>query len=250
MNDLIRAFNQYFEVLAADTPELKNQVFRMRYQVYCEEIKLEGFERSDYSDGLERDEYDQRSEHYLLRHRGRNEYVGTVRLILPDLKNPKELFPLEAHAAGHFYEDAFSPHQMPRERTAEVSRLILSRSVRSRPGESDSPYSSADNIPSRRANGHRRFPHPVLGLVLAVIKLSAANGIRYWYAGMEPVLNRLLRRFGLELTPIGSVVQYHGHRQPFCGVIENVLREVYIRDPKVWALIREQGRLWPAPTVH
>lgn len=247
MNNLISAFHKYFEVTAADTPELQAQVFQQRYRVYCEEMRF--FDLNDYPDQLERDEYDGRSVHYLLRHRGRDEYVGSVRLILPNINNLGESFPLEVHAAGRFYTDAFSPAQIPRARIAEISRLILSRSLRSRPGEHTLPYGTADNIASLPPLGRRHFPHPVLGLFLAIMRISAVQGISYWYAAMEPVLNRLLRRFSVQLQPIGPVVQYYGARQPFLGVIDDVLQRTYEQSHEVWTLITESGSLWPPPRM-
>ncbi|MGH6634670.1 MAG: PEP-CTERM/exosortase system-associated acyltransferase [Gammaproteobacteria bacterium] len=250
MNDLTTAFNDYFEVVAADTQELQRHVFRMRYRVYCEELCLEGFDASAYPDGLEWDEYDQRSAHYLLRHRRRNEYVGTVRLILPNAKNPEERFPLEIHAAERLSLEQSSRERIPRDRLAEISRLILSRSLRSRPGESDSPYSTADNVPpGEQTMSRRRFPHPVLGLFVAIMRMSAQHAITHWYAGMEPVLNRLLRRFKVPLKAIGPVIQYHGARQPFVGVINDVMRETYLGDREVWSFITESGSIWPPPRL-
>ena len=35
MNDIVAAFNEYFEVIDARSPELLQDVFRLRYQVYC-----------------------------------------------------------------------------------------------------------------------------------------------------------------------------------------------------------------------
>ncbi|MGH8603862.1 MAG: hypothetical protein ACREXR_14150, partial [Gammaproteobacteria bacterium] len=70
-HDLVTHFEQYFEILRADTPDLLEQAFRLRYQVYCQEGLLPGFDPLDYPDGLERDVYDyeHRSLHCLLRHR-------------------------------------------------------------------------------------------------------------------------------------------------------------------------------------
>jgi hypothetical protein len=51
--DLCTAFNQYFELLHADSDQLREEVFRLRYQVYIVET---GFERcEDHPNGIERD---------------------------------------------------------------------------------------------------------------------------------------------------------------------------------------------------
>ena len=35
--DLATHFKQYFEIVRANTPDLLEQAFRLRYQVYCQE---------------------------------------------------------------------------------------------------------------------------------------------------------------------------------------------------------------------
>ena len=43
MNDMVAAFNEYFEVVDAYSPELLREVFHLRYQVYCIEQRAPGF---------------------------------------------------------------------------------------------------------------------------------------------------------------------------------------------------------------
>ncbi len=40
MNEVILAFNKYFRVVLADSAQLLHEVFRLRYQVYCEDTRL------------------------------------------------------------------------------------------------------------------------------------------------------------------------------------------------------------------
>jgi N-acyl amino acid synthase of PEP-CTERM/exosortase system len=100
MNDFISTFNNYFEVVPANTSELETELFRLRYQVYCLEMGWEAPCGELARDGLAHDDYDARSMHYLLRHRGRGEYVGTVRLILPNVEAPESLSPLSCMPEG------------------------------------------------------------------------------------------------------------------------------------------------------
>jgi N-acyl amino acid synthase of PEP-CTERM/exosortase system len=83
-----------------DSDPLREEVFRLRYQVYIVET---GFERSeDHPGGIERDAFDERSDHYLLRHRATGVYAATARMILPDLSAPLAPFPIERHCP--FYD--------------------------------------------------------------------------------------------------------------------------------------------------
>lgn len=248
MHDLIAAFDEYFEVISANTPELLKEVFHLRYQVYCEEVMIPDFEPKKFSNELEFDEYDARSAHYLLYHRPTGKIAGTVRLVLADPDDPNRPFPIEVFAAPYFDRSVIDPTKLPRRHVAEISRLVLAKEFRSRKGERRTPYGTPDNIRESQVGGDRRhFPHPVLGLFVAVYRLTAEYDITHIYAGMEPVLNRLLARFGLDLMPIGPVVEYHGARQPYLGVADKMLARIYKRRKDVWALLIDRGNARPAP---
>ena len=67
MASLKSVFEEYFQIVLADTPALRDTVFRLRYQIYCMET---GFERpEDFPDGLEKDAFDGRAVHSLLQHK-------------------------------------------------------------------------------------------------------------------------------------------------------------------------------------
>ena len=75
-----------FEIIRADTPELRDLAYLLRYQVYAHE---HGFEKpEDHLKEREKDDYDERSLHILLRHRRSGIVVGTARLVLPEAANP------------------------------------------------------------------------------------------------------------------------------------------------------------------
>ena len=245
MNELLEAFDEYFELVPATTNELRQEVFRLRYEVLCQEFKLSGFETRRYPDGLEVDEYDYRSVHYLLRHRPTSAIAGTVRLILVDNTQVEKSFPVEQFSV-HFNQAIVDPALLPRRESAEISRLMLSCQFRRREGENEFPFGTDRETVSMLA-GRRRFPHPVLGLMAAVSRISAENGITHWYAIMEPALNRLLRRFALQLKPIGPVVEYYGHRQPHFIKVTELLQNAYQTQRQVWELITKSGVLWPLP---
>jgi N-acyl amino acid synthase of PEP-CTERM/exosortase system len=64
---LSEKFDQHFQVELADTPASLSEALALRYQVYCLE---RGFEDpASNPDGHERDEFDERSVHAIVRHR-------------------------------------------------------------------------------------------------------------------------------------------------------------------------------------
>lgn len=254
MSDLIAAFRKYFEVVPASTDDLKNRFFHLRYQVYSQELQLPGFESSHYPDRREIDKYDQRSVYSLLRHRQSGNIVGGIRLILCDHDDPSQLFPVEEHAGNYFDSRLIDLTQLPRRTTVEISRLVVARNFRCRGkevfyahGMDDSSFDERRRESLHAPERRRQFPHPVLGLLVALVQMSVEYGTTHWYAIMEPALNRILRRFSFDLRPIGPAVDYYGVRQPYLDSMDDVLTRVFQENPDIWELVTERGKFYPAP---
>ena len=246
-------FDNYFEVVLADTPELRKEVFRTRYEVYCEERLVPDFDPDKYPRGLEEDEYDDHSIHSLLYHRDTGQIAGTVRLICCDPDNPNTKLPIEEFAEPYVERSALALDCSHRECIAEISRLLLTKNFRSRPGEYTKPYGyngvARESKAPDRPDNRRRFPHAVLGLMVAVGEMSARHGITHWYAAMEPHLNLLLRAFALDLNPIGPVIEYHGPRQPYLSDAVKLLEKTYLKKREIWDLVTKYGTLWNPPSL-
>lgn len=246
MNKLLNSFNEYFEVIPTDTPELLEQAFRLRYRSYCIEDRVPDFEAEKYPDGLEFDKYDQRSVQCLLRQKEMGFLVGVVRLVLHDPDNEEALFPVEEYAGQYFDDNVFQRQDLPRSRTAEISRLCILSEYRLRKDELNSLYGNIDGL-RHSGKDRRQFPHPILGLMVAIMRMSVQNGITHWYAGMDPKLNKRLSMLGLDLTRIGPIVSYHGQRRPYIGVIEKVMKIAYASHRDIWGLLTDEGSIYPVP---
>ena len=249
LNALLVAFHEYFEVLSANTAELREQVFHLRYQVICEELKMPGYESWKYPNAQEVDEYDYRSAHCLLRHRPTGQLAGIFRLILSDPDDPTEPFPIETCASHLFYRDKIDPAKLPRHKTAEVSRFMLAKRFRNRKGDEQHIFGSDEYVANRPIpSDRRRFPHILLGLLVGLIKLCAEQQVTHCYCIIEPALGFLLRRFKFAPVPVGPVIEYHGLRQPHFGCIPDMLARVHRQRPDLWELFTDCGRIWPAPS--
>ena len=157
--DLLAHFTKYFEILRADTPALLEEAFRLRYEVYCQEGCLPGFDPLDYPDGLERDiyDYEHRSVHCLLRHRPTGSNAGTVRLVLADPVQPDAPFPIEVAAGEHIDRDYLSKFCAARGTIGECSRFLVARRFRSRRGEQQWPDGLAEEgLDADRGSDERR----------------------------------------------------------------------------------------------
>ena len=234
MNDIVAAFNEYFKIIHVDSPELLRDVFRLRYQVLCIEQRLPGFDVSYYPEGYERDSYDDHSSHILLQHRSSGDFVGTARLILPDPMNVEKPFPIEQHT--QFDPALIDVQAIPRRHTAEISRLLIVRRLGRRRGDSDKKHQS------ELAEGNkRRFPHPILALVVGIIQMSAQHNITHCLSVMDPSLNRLLAPYGLQFDAIGPLADYHGPRRPYLIDLLRMLETTYVNNSEIWELITNYG---------
>lgn len=241
MNDITAAFHEYFEVVFADTPSLLENVFNLRYRILCIENKYPNVDAANYPDELERDEYDDRSLHLLLRHRPSNTFVGTARLICSNSSDIEQKFPVELHT--QFYS-AYADLSVPRAQAVEISRFGILSDFFKRKSDLDFAINKISKYPdiSRR----RRFPHPMLGLAVGIIQMCAKYGIYYWFSAMEPALNRLLGFYGLQLHPIGPLTEYNGLRRPYYICLLDVLERLHANHHDIWELATDNGRVWPA----
>lgn len=247
--ELSATFDQHFSVELADTSESLSEALALRYQVYCLERGFEDPARNP--DGHERDEFDQRSVHAIVRHRSSGGCIAAVRLVLSSPSAPSSLFPVEAACGDQFYAGVWERvRAIPRARLGEISRFAVSKQFRRRHTEANYIEGISPHVPYFDAGhpimNHRRvMPYVTLGLFAAVIRLSLRHGVTHWFAVMEPTLLRLLRTFGIHFPAIGPVVEYHGRRQPTLAVGTEVANRARHERPDVWALVTEKGRCLP-----
>jgi N-acyl amino acid synthase of PEP-CTERM/exosortase system len=248
MANLPELFGEYFEVLTGDSLYIREESFKLRYQVYCLE---KGFEDATaFPSEQETDQYDKRSVHGIVRHKETGVTAATVRLVLPDKDDPGTAFPVEKNCQTSIHACREILRSIPRGSLAEISRFAVSKDFKRRVGEAGTVAGIGPNPDSyfeQDPSGKRVIPHLTIGLFAAIVKNSARNNIKYWYAVMDVSLLRLLGRFGITFLPLGGIVDYHGLRQPCIGKIDNVLAGILRKQPEVWGLITENGAIWPAP---
>ncbi|MCK4842100.1 MAG: PEP-CTERM/exosortase system-associated acyltransferase [Methylococcales bacterium] len=236
MRDILDNFNQYFEMIPALSDELKEEVYKLRFQVYCNET---GFEDPALCPkNMEHDEYDDNSIHYLIKHRTSKSYAATTRLIMPDDDNIDKLLPIEQHTCIEDYEILKG---IPRENIAEVSRFCVSNKFKRRINfltgigtEEPKEVSLKEKI---------TFPHITLALIACLIKASDEQHITYWFAIMEPALLRFLSIVGIRFTDIGPVIEYHGKRKPCVIKISDLLDGVLQKNESLWNMLTDNGRV-------
>jgi N-acyl amino acid synthase of PEP-CTERM/exosortase system len=225
---LLGRFNSHFKAIAADTPSLVETALTLRYQVYCLERQFEDAGR--HAEGLEQDDFDRHALHALLIHKGRDEAIGTARLILPEPR-PDSLPILSLlRRTGIKAADFF-----PVRAAAEISRFAISKQVRRRADDND-----AD------ASAEQRSSLPALGLIQMLLRQSIDLGISYWTAVMEPRMMRMWISMGMRMETIGPLVSHHGLRQPCYCYLPEMLQAFEQLRPDNWAIVTNGGELHPA----
>ncbi|HHJ80825.1 MAG TPA: PEP-CTERM/exosortase system-associated acyltransferase, partial [Candidatus Tenderia electrophaga] len=133
MNMYSSLFQQNFEIVKAVTPELIDEAYKLRYQVYCEEKGYEDAGRCP--DQREYDDYDCRSMHSLIKHKASGIYIGVVRLILPQCSSEGMPLPVEKFCNLNLSES--HPHlaSLAKQSIGEISRFSVSKVFRRRIAE-------------------------------------------------------------------------------------------------------------------
>lgn len=200
-------------------------VCRLRYKVYCLEC---GYEKAgNYRNGLETDEFDSVSTHFLASETDSGNAVGTARIIhaekkgLPVLKYcnlQRELLP-----------------DVPLAQVGEISRLAVSKEYRRRAVDT---AIASKNITRHRKKREtiglrRRFETTlVCGLYSSIYRESVELGLTHLFAVMSEGLYSLLQKRGVAFDPVGPLVEYHGFRRPYLAVVEEN-RHVFEISPRL-----------------
>ena len=115
LRDDVERASKAFSVVIANTAKLREEAYRLRYQVYCLE---RGYEPGD--NGIEADEFDEQASHVLLVHNDSDTVVGTVRIVPPDLSSSR-VFPMMKVCRPELMRN------LPARTTGEISRFAISK---------------------------------------------------------------------------------------------------------------------------
>lgn len=203
-------FSTFLSPVVANTASLKEEVYRIRHNVYCEELKFEPL----VENGLETDEFDAFSQYCLIQHLNSNAYAGTVRLVTP--KEAGQLLPIEKYCLDSISHDEFTPDKFDRNQICEISRLAVPAHFRRRAMDRfDGAATGVINEATYSEAELRCFPFIAIGLYLSAASLAFNQGINHAFVMMEPRLARSMRFLGIKYIKIGPTIDYHGQRAPY-----------------------------------
>jgi N-acyl amino acid synthase of PEP-CTERM/exosortase system len=201
-------FGTRFEIVPALSAALRDEAFRIRHQVYCEDLNFE----APRSDGREIDEYDAHSIQLLIRHVSTGEYIGCARVIRPNPLDPLVSLPFERTCEDALDRSMVDPRALPRDKIAEVSRLAVISRYRRRKGEAPKPFPVSEE--DFGSQNQPRFPYILVGMYLGVVAVSIYHAIDNLFVLTEPRLAQHFFRLGIEIKQIGDPVEHRGIRIP------------------------------------
>ena len=240
VNVIHNLFYKIFDVVYADTPELKEEAHKMRYRVFCEEH--DGYEDPEkHANGMEYDKYDGYSDHSLLIYKATGETIGTVRTIYSKLHDWEHSMPLQEICGSRYLHD-----ELYIQNSVEFSRLCLSQELRKKVKQ---------DVRSLTSNFNNRFTFyekPLLNIALSMAPLALCRAgfemamrrdCLNIFGIMEPKYIKRLQASGLVFTPIGPEIEYHGTRQPFISNILETLDNSLHNNYEAWSAITNKGSI-------
>ncbi len=203
-------FSQYLKPQLASTEELRHEVYKLRHNVYCEELHFEDVKAS-YE---ETDEFDGRAIHCFVRHISSNNLAGTVRLITS--AKADELLPIEQFCSHAITEAGVSPAHFGRHEICEISRLAVPAAFRKR--EIDKYAGAATGAINEQVFSQtelRCFPYIAICLYLSAAAMSYKTRRYHVFVMMEPRLARSLQFVGINFKQLGQPIEFHGKRAAY-----------------------------------
>lgn len=184
--------NSIYELIPANTPELKKIFYEIRYLVYCTEY---GFIKKNPYTKVETDKYDEASSAFLLFYTPLHMAIGGIRLVLPDLS--KENFGLPILDAENSPFLKVFNHDISK--FAEISRFLLSKT-------------RLDLITKHEGHQHDYplYPSPLHYITRSMFVVCQKHELDGFIAAMSPLFIRLARRMGLILNLVGEPFEYYG----------------------------------------
>jgi len=209
-SDIASHFTQFLQPQVASTPALREEVFRIRHNVYCEELAFEETNKV----GQEKDDFDEHSIFSMIKHKPTNNYTSCVRLVLSSCAD--ELLPIEKFCLASISNDKLHPSNFKREEICEISRLAVKSDFRRR--KIDKFKGSATGVINESTyseNELRCFPFIAIGLYMSSSVLALNAGIKHIFVMMEPRLARSMKFVGVNSIKLGEAIEYHGTRAPY-----------------------------------
>lgn len=233
--NLGHGFRKYFTVEQAHDPASLDMVFRIRHEVFSEDLGL----APHRGDRRLSDAFDDASLHCLIRDSAPPcEVIGCARLILAERLAADTLLPFES--ATRTISEPVLPD---RRRVGEISMLAIRASHRRRHGEALAPISlQSEDFATRE---QPRFPFIPIGLFLGILSLAADVGLETLVMLSSPRLASHFVRLGIRMRePDGAHAAGKDEIPVIIDVAPNLAEMPLLLQP-IWESVRQDIRRTP-----
>ncbi len=221
-SSLANIFQRHFHIRYANNQHLKNQVYKIRHKVYCEEL---GWEQEN-KQLIEKDKYDDFSHHFLIFHKASNQAIGCVRLVSPQFLALEQTLPCELFYPQEDMAKAINQSHYFSSNYGEVSRLAILSSFRRRKRDICPQNSSSQIFRIYEKEDLRTFPLISVGLYLSVIACADILKNKGLFIVAATALSKKLSRLGAPIKPILNTIEHRGERRLNFILAENVQKSL------------------------
>lgn len=212
--------SDHYEVILADSAEARRIHYRLRYQVYCLEQRWEAEER--FPDGEEKDEFDPRAVHFLVRNRFTDDWIAALRVVLPGDE------PLPIESLNVLKESVRGA--VPAGGAAEISRVCrpkaaMEREVAAGLGGRNDLLGGASEV--------------LLRLLRAAAEYCRESGIGHIYMFCRPAMARMMNRLDIPMKRAGIPSEHRGVRVPYLVDICAAFTQARAASPLLADLLNE-----------
>lgn len=206
-------FRKFFSVEVARSAQQLDEIYGLRYRVYCEDLAYES--ATAHPDHRESDEFDDRSLHCLIRHNSSGLAAGCVRVIEATGDIDTAPLPIEKHCIQSINIETLESMRQERHTICEVSRLAIDGRFRRRSGKRRGQLDELEPLENCCHRELKSFSLIAAAGFLGATALTELSGRTNVYVMMETYLPRLLSRAGIHFKAVGKAMDYHGIRAPY-----------------------------------
>lgn len=212
--------SDHYEVILADSVEARRIHYRLRYQVYCLEQAWEPVSR--FPDGEEKDEFDERAVHFLVRNRFTNDWIAALRVVLPG----DEPLPIESlNVLKNSVRETVAPGG-----AAEISRVCRPK------GALERESAKGARMKSDLLGGASEI---LLRLLRAAAQYCRDLGINHVYMLCRPAMARMMNRLDIPMKRAGIPSEHRGVRIPYLVDLCQAFAQARAASPLLAALLNE-----------
>lgn len=228
----INNFFEKFDVRLADSDADKQEIYKLRHDVFLQEL---GYELSGIPDEKqERDDYDNNAIYVMVIRRETQQIVGSARIVVPQthLVGRLSYLPVENYCGRELASKNVSLSDISREQLCEISRIVVARQFRKRTDL------AGNDLQDAGLNAVNRLIS--IALFVSSAALLETMGRPHVMGFIEKKFARLLRGTGMKIERISPFHDICGLRAAYYGNTHDSLSHVSPLFSQMYELVKKR----------